>query len=380
MPKRGENIYKRKDNRWEARILVGYTKEGKRKYHSVYGKSYQEIKDKKINYEKNILRNIPYKGTNKLTVGHLVDEWLQIQQFKVKNTTYSTYLRMIHSQILPQLGDTPLEQIDENVLCSFLSEKKSCRNGTELASKTVKDISVLLGSILSYGEKKYNYRNPCSNLQLKSTPKEEIVVLEEEEKQILTQYILKHYNVKLSGILISLYMGLRLGEICALTWKDIDFERNSISVSKTVSRIINTEGTGSKTKLVIGEPKSIAAVRQVPMPEFLLHWLKKYKRESVDEIYVLTGSHSKCMDPRTYQYQFKRILKECNIENRNFHCLRHTFATTCIQLGFDIKTLSELLGHSTVNITLNRYVHSSMEEKIKQMNKLSAFTWEDKLG
>lgn len=380
MPKRGENIYKRKDNRWEARILVGYTKEGKRKYHSVYGKSYQEIKDKKINYEKNVLKDMPYRGTNKVTVQSLVEEWLQIQKFKVKNTTYSTYLRMIHSQILPQLGSLPLEQLDENVLCSFLSEKKSCKDGTDLASKTVKDISVLLGSILNYGEKKYHYRNPSSNLQIKSSPKEEIIILEEEEKQLLTAFILQYGDIKLSGILISLFMGLRLGEICALTWKDIDFLKKTIMVNKTVSRIINTEDKSSKTRLFIGEPKSNAAVREIPIPEFLLHWLETYKKETSEDKYLLTGSQSKCMDPRTYQYQFKRVLKQCNIENRNFHCLRHTFATTCIHLGFDIKTLSELLGHSTVNITLNRYVHSSMEEKMKQMNKLSEFVLADKLG
>lgn len=378
MPKRGENIYKRKDNRWEARILVGYTKEGKRKYHSVYGKSYQEIKDKKIDYEKNVLKNMAYRDTNKVTVGLLVEEWLQIQKFRVKNTTYSTYLRIIRSQILPQLGSLPLEQVDENVLCSFLSGKKSCKDGTELASKTVKDISVLLGSILNYGEKKYHYRNPSNNLQIKSSPKEEIIILEEEEKQILTQFILNQSNIKLSGILISLYMGLRLGEICALTWKDIDFFKRTITINKTVSRIINTEDTSSKTRLFIGEPKSNAAVREIPMPDFLLHWLETYRKEASEEKYLLTGS--KCMDPRTYQYQFKRVLKQCNIENRNFHCLRHTFATTCIHLGFDIKTLSELLGHSTVNITLNRYVHSSMEEKMKQMNKLSQLVLEDKLG
>ena len=164
-----------------------------------------------------------------------------------------------------------------------------------------------------------------------------------------------------------MYSGLRIGELCALKWSDIDFENGIVRVSKALQRVPDKLGKG-KTKIAITSPKSKTSVRDIPVPFFILDLLEQEKRSG--EFYVLSRT-SKPMEPRTMQNRFKAILKNCGIRNANFHLLRHTYATVCIESGFDAKTVSELLGHSNVNITLNRYVHSSMETKRRCVDRLN---------
>lgn len=165
------------------------------------------------------------------------------------------------------------------------------------------------------------------------------------------------------SVLLCLFTGLRVGELCGLKWSDIDFQNGTVSVCRTVQRI-NKHG---KSEVAIGSPKSKSSVRIVPIPDFLLAILKA-KRKG-DDFYIITGT-SKPTEPRTMQNRFKSILKTCGIRNVNFHLLRHTYATICIENGFDPKTLSELLGHADASITLNRYVHSSMLMKKNYVSRL----------
>lgn len=165
------------------------------------------------------------------------------------------------------------------------------------------------------------------------------------------------------GVALSLFTGLRIGELCALRWSDVDLPSKTISVTKTIQRI-SAQG---RTQLVITEPKSISSVREIPIPDCILPLLKKFC--SKDDFYILSGT-KKATEPRTMQYRFQALLKKAKLPSIHFHALRHMFATNCVELGFDVKSLSEILGHSGVEITLNRYVHSSLERKKAFMKKL----------
>ena len=175
------------------------------------------------------------------------------------------------------------------------------------------------------------------------------------------------------GILIAFYTGIRIGELCALKFKDISFETNTILIDKTMQRIQNFKGDKNKTEILISSPKSECSLREIPIPRFILDLILVnglYKKDA----YLLTGEVDRFIEPRTLENKFHKIADICNIENVTFHMIRHTFASNCIEAGVDAKSLSEILGHSSVNITLNRYVHSSMETKKKNMEKLYSYT------
>lgn len=170
-------------------------------------------------------------------------------------------------------------------------------------------------------------------------------------------------------MLLSLFTGIRVGEICALRWEDISFSEQTIYVHQTMQRLQDRSNSTNKTKIVITTPKSACSIRTIPLPEELLPILEAHRTTSTG--YLLTNSDQNYIEPRTMQNRFKKALQICSIENANYHSLRHTFATRCIELGFDIKSLSEILGHASVNITLNRYVHPSLELKKENMQRLS---------
>lgn len=195
------------------------------------------------------------------------------------------------------------------------------------------------------------------------TEKKQTNVLNAFERKSLENYLLHNQNNTNISVLLCLFTGLRIGELCGLKWGDIDFQNETISGQRTV-QIVNKHG---KSEVVIGSPKSKSSVRIVPVPDFLLAFLKA-KRKG-DDFYIITGT-SKPTEPRTMQNRFKAILKVCGIRNVNFHLLRHTYATVCIENGFDPKTLSELLGHADASIILNRYVHSSIQMKKKYVSRL----------
>ena len=160
-----------------------------------------------------------------------------------------------------------------------------------------------------------------------------------------------------------------------MQWKDIHFQEQYLEISKTLHRIKDhTDDSEHNTKIIITPPKTENSIRNIPIPDFLFEILQQYvQSHTIDpEAYILTGKKMSFREPRSIEYYFKKTLKKCQIEPLHFHCLRHTFATRCVELGFDMKTLSEILGHSNINTTLNRYVHPSMEQKQQNMDKLNA--------
>ena len=371
MAKRGSNIYKRKDGRFEGRVSVGYNENGKLKYRYVYGRSLAEVKEKMA---------VVHLGTAdsektriKMTVKEISEQWLAEKKLTVKSASYSSYRRLLSNHIYPAFGSIHCTALTKKMLNRFISELLTSGRkdgGGGLSPKTVRDVIVILKAVFGYAHNEYSLADPTENIKLPRIDKgcEEQSVIEKSERIKLEYYLLHNQNKTNMGILLCLYTGLRIGELCALKWQDIDLANGQVSVTKTIQRISCNDGT---TELVVGSPKSVSSVRDVPIPEFVCKELLKFK--GISNAYILSGCGTP-IEPRTMQNRFKSVLKQCGLPDRNFHSLRHTYATMCIENGFDPKALSELLGHADVSITMNRYVHSSDEMKKKYVSRLDLST------
>ncbi len=360
MARRGENIYKRKDGRWEGRYRCGFDAKGKTKYCSVYARTYNEVKEKLSEIK---VEPASFVSSGKLTIKELFTEWFSAVKLKVKDSTYVNYRMKAEKHILPEFSRLTYFELSAKLVHEFIEKK--LKYG--LSPKYVSDIVVVFKSMTKYASLEHGYNNPLVNVILPKSPKKELNLLSETEQIKLKKYISENTDTTKIGIMLSYYAGLRIGEVCGLKWSDIDFEKSTLAVNRTVQRIMKKNGSKS-TKLIVSSPKSMTSKRTIPLPEFLCEILKKQKSDN--NAYILSGSE-KITEPRTMQYRFKSILKKANLPSVNYHSLRHMFATNCVKLGFDVKTLSEILGHSNVETTLNRYVHSSMERKIVCMNLIS---------
>ena len=202
----------------------------------------------------------------------------------------------------------------------------------------------------------------------KDNKEKSIYILTKHEQNKITKYVLDNTNTKNIGFLISLYSGIRIGELCALQWKDIDFKNNKLIISKTIQRVYIKDKGKNISKVIITTPKTKNANREIPINKDFMELLKPLKTDK--DNYILSNN-DKYIEPRTYRKYFNKILNELKIKHFNFHSLRHTFATNCISLGCDYKTVSELLGHANVNITLNLYVHPRYSQKKKCIDLVS---------
>ncbi|MDO4308678.1 MAG: site-specific integrase [Eubacteriales bacterium] len=311
---------------------------------------------------------------SKITIADVCTEWLNMKKLSVKQSTYAKYHYIIKTEILPELGDYPLEKMNSSIINAFTSRKlgvdPNCTD-RRLASKTVRDIYTILKSVLRYGENEYHTGPLAANTVLPKPKRESIETLTMMELRKIAKYLWERpWDARCVGLLLCMYSGMRLGEICALKWEDVDLDKKTIYIRHTMQRITVPEENGeSKTRIVVDEPKTQSSMRLIPISDEIYPLIKNLHRFSGANAYFLSNTE-RFVEPRNYQYFFKSILKKTEIRNVNFHILRHTFATQCVEVGMDIKTLSEILGHSSTNITLTYYVHSSLETKQKQVNLL----------
>lgn len=331
---------------------------GKRKYKAFFGRTIEEVRKKMAEF-----RNFSIIEPDiDLIFNKVFLEWFDSILYRVKESTIANYRLKADKHILPAFGDLKIADISQNSIYIFIREKQD----SGLSNRYISDILILMKSVFKYASATYRTENPMESIIMPKKQKQEIRLLIVEEELTLEQYIAENQNLTTLGIALTKLTGLRIGELCGLKWEDIDLEKRILTVRRTVQRIQCRDGK-SRTKLIITDPKSETSKREIPIPECLIELLQKFKDKP--EIFVLSGKN-KPLEPRTMQYRFAKILKNGNLPSIHFHALRHMFASKCIQLGFDIKSLSEILGHSGVEITLNHYVHSSFEQKSEFMDRL----------
>ena len=303
-----------------------------------------------------------------------LEEWLNIWLNKyVKHTiklrTFLTYESICKKHIIPVLGNYKLNDLSSKIIQDFLLNKLehgNINNNQALSYNTIKMIYSILKKALNSA---YDFEiinvDYTKKIILPKNREKNIEVFDSKEQKILETFCLNNRKSNYFGIVLCLYTGIRLGELLALTWNDIDFNKKLLSINKTASYIkINDKFTN-----YIDTPKTSSSNRTIPLPKQLLPYLKKIKKTSNSK-YIITTKRNGMVGTRSYQKTYTRILNKLNIKYRNFHSLRHTFATRTLELGMDVKSLSEILGHKNAMITLNRYSHSLLNYKIEMMNKL----------
>ena len=373
MARKGENIYKRKDKRWEGRYIKGHDLSGKARFGYVYGKTYLEVK-KALIEKKADAQDTPLniKSAEKETIAQYCEEWLTISRNRVKPSTYAKYSNIILHYIIPHIGTRYPQELTTLLMeqyVALLLREGSARSDKGLSPKTVHDTLCVLRSVFSYIRKQPGSLMPEVEIIPPRCQKRQIRVLTMAQQEQLIHYLQKDTDTCKFGVLLALLTGMRIGEVCALQWKNISLPDRVIHVRATMQRL-QVQNAEQKTAVCISAPKSENAVRDIPLSPLAVQLCTGFMQPD-PEAYILTGRPN-YMEPRALQYRFARYTQQCGLEHVNFHALRHTFATRCIEVGFEVKSLSEILGHSNVKVTLDRYVHSSMELKRTNINKLSA--------
>lgn len=368
MSKPGKNIYKRKDGRWEGRYVKKRV-DGKNKYGYVFGRTYEEAEEK-LNAAISDIEQILASSESFKTVA---EEWIENQKPGLKASSVSKYRNILNSYLIPRFGNIKISDISRADVSKY-SRELLVSGGTKadgLEPKTVNSILSVAKNVFDFAKREKDMNIPSIKDISVKQPQKPMRILSVDEQQCLSRYLQENISACSAGILLCLYTGLRIGEICALRWKDICIREKYLHVRMTMQRIQVDDLENKKTKVVIQSPKSDCSIRIIPIPDEMLQLLLPFKTGA--ETFVLTGMAQCFIEPRNLENHFKATAKKCGITDVNFHALRHTFATRCVEVGFDIKSLSEILGHASVNITLNRYVHPSMELKQKNMNMLSYF-------
>ena len=371
MSHRNESISGRPNDLQETRCIKGHMEDGTAIYRHIYRcrntEGQRTQPEARIQHGKS--SSEARHAAPPESVEQYLNRWLQSIQFSVRKSTYANYDRLIRRHIVPAIGKVPLFQVSNSMIQRYINQK--LENGRldgngGLSVKTARDIVGLLKRSLKAVGIELNISLPKYSL-----PK--LRVLTHEEQHALIAAAQTQGNTDSLGVLISLFTGIRIGELCSLKWGDISFQDGVLKISKTLQRIENCESDKkSKTVIEIGTPKNDGATREIPLAPFLLYRLSQLKDAAHDDDYVLSGS-CRYVEPRLCQYRFKRLVKSAGIDDINFNTLRHTFAARCVELEMDAKTISDLLGYTNCSTILDRYVHPSFEHQRVCLEKLSRY-------
>ncbi|MGX7201958.1 hypothetical protein BCR22_05290 [Enterococcus plantarum] len=362
---KGENIYKRKDGRWEGRYPKARKIDGSIHYGYVYARSYRVVKEQLL--DKKAQKPFHYTGEVKEfhgRFGEWANLWLtEIMAPNIKESTYASYSSKLQVHVLPSLENRALKKIT-----ALDIEKLVKRLAHSLAASSIRIVFRIVKSCFEAAkERGYIYMNPCERIILPKVNKQKVQALTREQQRAVEAESKK--TEQGLPILLALETGMRIGEICALKWEDIDFDSSVLKVQRTKQRIALPNLAGQRTKIVETIPKTVNASRSIPLSqkikEALLHW----KKQSNSEYVVTANEHS--VEPRTVSYRFERIKRKIGLNNVSFHALRHTFATRCVELGVNIAAISSLLGHSSIKLTLDTYTNSFIEEQRAAIEKLA---------
>lgn len=387
MPKKGLNISKYKKGKytyWRGRYEKGIDKHGRMVYGEIYKKTYEAAEAELVKIQ-NELNSNTFIEPNKITVSEWLDRWLKTyKNDSLKQSTYISYKGYIENHITPLMGSIKLQSLNLDILQDFFNKKAveiNERTKKPLSVKTLKNIKTML--VTAFKQAIISgiiHRNPAEYITLPKLEKVEMRVLTLEEQQQLLNCVRSSESRFKILVFIALCTGMREGEISALTWSDVDFNNNTITVNKTLMRV--QKKTGGGTEIKITPPKSKNSNRVIPMQRVLADELKKHYRITAQEklfsgtsyntkSYVVCNELGGYIEPRQIQKIFKTFTEAAELKGVNFHALRHTFATRAIESGIDIKTLSTLLGHADIQTTLNKYTHTTDEHARHEIEKMS---------
>jgi len=302
--------------------------------------------------------------TQQKTIAEIISAWKADKRQYVKKSTFSAYMLLTENHLLPVFGSKC--NIEEPEVQAFVFQK--LKEG--LSQKSVKDILIVLKMVLKFGAKNKWINYQAFDIKFPTQQqKQNIEVLSRTHQKNLMNYVQENFTFRNLGIYICLSAGIRIGEICALTWEDIDIENGIIHIRRTIQRIYMIDAGIRKTELILDTPKTKNSIREIPVSRDLLKMLKHIKKIMNPAFFVLTND-AKPTEPRTYRSYYKKFMRALDMPQLKFHGLRHSFATRCIESKCDYKTVSVILGHSNISTTLNLYVHPNLEQKKKCIDQM----------
>lgn len=369
------SISQRKDGSWTARIDIGVTPEGKRKIKAFYGKTENEVKKKLREFKKELARN-EYKEIKKMTVAELANEWLNTKLYEIKAGSYDRIEATVNNQIIPLIGHYQITSIEPNDIQYVINSLVQQDYSYSIIHKAYNAINA---SFRYACDKQYIFQNPVKNITMpkqKQKQKSDIEYFSDDETATIVEiatakyktgkYIYKHGY----AIPLLLNTGMRVGELLALKWENVDFDTKQIRIVATRNQTIDRSGNTKKYVVSDNSTKTSSGYRTIPMNKQAYDCFIYFKNLGYTNGYVMANSNNNVVSYRNLSRALSQILKKANINHGSLHSLRHTFATKLFQNGIDAKVISDLLGHSDISITYNIYTHVIKEQKMKAVRSL----------